>query len=243
MSRAFVQPPHLRVRRGCNARTSAGVPDVAGWMNGYKAQMRSSGWPIALWLVAACGATAAPPQAAPPAPVPVDDTTRACRDAAVGLERGTRGLRAPEASMLEAARALCEGDAWPAASIECFARMREDDFGRCAAALPRKARDRLFDRVGGGARDRVAVVSALATLSTLQVGIPECDRFVEVVAHVLVCDAMAIEVRAQLGTETADFWSLPKSGLPADAQLRMADVCGRSTAALEQQAQGAGCAP
>jgi hypothetical protein len=59
---------------------------------------------------------------------------------------------------------------------------------------------------------------------------------------VLVCDAMTIEVRAQLGAETADFWSLPTSGLPADAQLRMADVCVRSTAALEQQAADAGCA-
>jgi hypothetical protein len=60
---------------------------------------------------------------------------------------------------------------------------------------------------------------------------------------VLVCDAMAIEVRAQLGVETADFWSLPTSGLPAEAQLRMADVCERSAAALAQQAAGAGCAP
>jgi hypothetical protein len=200
---------------------------------------------IVVLLVAGCGSAAppAPRPVAPAPPVPIEDSMRACQDAAAGLERGTRGLRAPEVSVLGSMRTLCVDDAWPAATIECFAQMREGDFGRCAAALPKTPRQRLFDRVGGGASDRIAVASALVKLSMMQVGIPECDQFVERVAHVLVCDAMAIEVRAQLGTETADFWSLPTSGLPADAQLRMADVCGRSTAALDQQAVDAGCAP
>ena len=145
--------------------------------------------------------------------------------------------------MLGAMRARCMNDGWSAAAIECFARGTEADLGRCAALLPARARDRMFELVGGGARDRIAVAVALAKLSTLKVGIPECDRFVQIVAYVLVCDRMAIEVRAQLGAETADFWSLPTSGLPADAQLRMADVCGRSTVFLEQQAADAGCAP
>jgi hypothetical protein len=167
--------------------------------------------------------------------VPVADATRGCKDAAAGLERGTRGVRPPEVSVLGPMHALCVDDAWPAEVIECFAALGEDGFGRCAAGL--------FERIGGGASDRVAIASALARLSALHVGIPECDQFVEAVAGVLVCDAMAIEVRAQLGVETADFWSLPTSGLPAEAQLRMADVCGRSAAALAQQAAGAGCAP
>jgi hypothetical protein len=213
--------------------------------------MRSIGTAVAL-LVAGCGGAAAPPREtapqAPAAPTPVPtaeavDMAGACREAAVGLERGTRGLRPPERSVLEPTRRLCVDDGWPAATIECFAQMSEGDFGRCAAALPKAPRQRLFERIGGGAGDRVAVASALVKLSTLQVGIAECDQFVEVVAHVLVCDAMAIELRAQLGAETADFWSLPTSGLPADAQLRMADVCGRSTAALTQQAADAGCTP
>ena len=211
--------------------------------------MRSIHAAVAL-LAAGCGSAAAPrPAPVPPAapapvpPVPIADTTRACQDAAAGLERGTRGLRPPESSVLESMRALCVGDAWAAAAIECFAGMQEGGFGRCAAGLPARARQRLFERIGGGASDRVAIASALVKLSALQVGIPECDRFVETVAQVLVCDAMAIEVRAQLGTETADFWSLPTAGLPADAQLRMADVCGRSTAALAQQAADAGCTP
>jgi hypothetical protein len=214
---------------------------IARGVRCYKARMRA----IVALLAAGCGSAAPPPERPPaaPPPVPIDDTTRACQDAAAGLERGTRGLRPPEVSVLESMRTLCVDDAWSAASIECFAQMREGDFGRCAAGLTKKPRQRLFDRASGGASDRIAVASALVKLSALRVGIPECDRFVERVAHVLVCDAMAIEVRAQLGSETADFWSLPTSGLPADAQLRMADVCGRSTAALEQQAVDAGCTP
>jgi hypothetical protein len=208
----------------------------------YNARMRA----IVALLVAGCGSAAPRPAGPPPvpaAPVPVDETTRACADAAAGLERGTRGLRSPEVSVLDSTRMLCVDDEWPAATIECFAQMRGDDFGRCAAGLEDAPRRRLFGRIAGESSDRVAVAVALAKLSALQVGIPECDRFVARVAHVLVCESMAIEVRAQLGTETADFWSLPTSGLPADAQLRMADVCGRSTAALEQQAVDAGCAP
>ena len=199
---------------------------------------------IVVLLVAACGPGPRPAPPAPPAPpVPIADEGRGCAEAAAGLERGTRGLRDPEVSVLASMRARCEGDGWSPAAVECFAHVTEADLGRCAALLPPRARERMFDRVGGGARDRVAVAIALAKLSTLKVGIPECDRFVETVAQVLVCDRMAIEVRAQLGAETADFWSLPTSGLPADAQLRMADVCGRSTQALQQQAVDAGCTP
>lgn len=216
----------------------------------YNAWMRVSGCAIVVLLAASCGGGAGAARtetavvSAPPVPPePIDERARACKDAAAGLERGTRGLRAPEVSVLAGMHRLCTDDGWPAASVECFAQMHEGDFGRCAAGLPARARQRLFERIGGGAADRVAVASALARLSGLQVGIPECDRFVEAVAQVLVCDAIAIEVRAQLGAETANFWSLPKSGLPADAQLRMADVCDRSTAALAQQAADAGCAP
>lgn len=195
-------------------------------------------------LAVGCGGPAAPrPPLASSPPVPVEDTTRACQDAAIGLERGTRGLRPPEGNVIDRVRRLCVDDAWPAATIECFARMRDDDFGRCAAALGERARQRLFNRIGGGDSDRTAVAAALVKLSTLQVGIAACDRFVAAVAHVLVCDVLAIEARAQIASQTADLWALPTSGLPADAQLRMADVCGKSTAALQQQAAGAGCAP
>jgi len=199
---------------------------------------------IVVLLVAACGPGARPAPPVPTAPpVPLEAETRGCAEAAAGLERGTRGLREPEVSVLASMRVRCLDDGWSPAAIECFARMTEADLGRCAALVPPRARERMFDRVGGGARDGVAVAVALAKLSGLKVGIPECDHFVSTVAHVLLCDRMALEVRAQLGTETADFWSLPTSGLPADAQLRMADVCGRSTVFLEQQAVDAGCTP
>ena len=204
------------------------------------------------WLAAGCGSAAAPaprePAPAPPVPreaappEPIDQAARACKEAAVGIERGTKSLRPPERSVLEPVLALCVDDAWPAASVECFANMDEGDFGRCAGALPERARKRLLNRVAGGG-DGVTVATVLVKLSALQVGIPECDEFVTAIAHVLVCEAMPIELRAQLGTQMVDFWSLPTSGLPADAQLRMADVCGRSTVALAQQAAGAGCAP
>lgn len=208
-------------------------------------------------LAAACGPSARPAGSATPAggagsgsaagPAPASalapDESRGCGDAAAGLERITRGVRAPEAHVHDALRARCMRDVWPAEAIACFAHGTEADLGTCAALLPVKARDRMFELLGGGAKDRVAIAIALSRLSQLKVGIPECDRFIELVSRMLVCDRMAIETRAQLGTEMADFWSLPTSGLPADAQLRMADVCGRSTAALEQQAVAAGCTP
>lgn len=178
-----------------------------------------------------------------PASALAPDESRGCGDAAAGLERITRGVRPPEAHVHDALRARCMRDVWPAAAIECFAHGTEADLGKCAALLPVKPRERMFELLGGGAKDRVAVAIALSRLSQLKVGIPECDRFIDLVARMLVCDRMAIETRAQLGTEMADFWSLPTSGLPADAQLRMADVCGRSTTSLEQQAVAAGCAP
>jgi hypothetical protein len=52
---------------------------------------------------------------------------------------------------------------------------------------------------------------------------------------------MPVDKRAQLGTETADFWDLPTHGLPEDAQRRMGAACGASLAQLEEQARGVGC--
>jgi hypothetical protein len=195
---------------------------------------------VALVGIAACS-SAPPPAPAPP--VPIANATRGCREAATGLERGTRGIRAPEETVLGAMRQQCIDDAWPATAIDCFATMDEGDLGRCAALVPEPSRERMFAALGGGAQDRTAVAIALAKLSILKVGIAECDQFVSTVSHLLVCDAMPIDQRAQLGAETADFWSLPTTGLPADAQRRMADVCGKSLASLQQQAVTAGCMP
>ncbi|MGN6110856.1 MAG: hypothetical protein ACTHU0_37485 [Kofleriaceae bacterium] len=145
--------------------------------------------------------------------------------------------------MLGAMRARCLEDDWPNDAIACFSSMDESDLGRCAMLLPAESRDRMFETLGGGVQDRTSVAIALAKLSALHVGIPECDLFVTAVANAMSCERMAIEARAQLGSETADFWSLPTTGLPADAERRMAEVCARSRASLEQQVLDAGCMP
>ena len=192
-------------------------------------------------VVAACSSS--PQRPAPAPPVPLSNATRGCSEAATGLERGTRGIREPETSVLKALREQCVSEAWPAAAIDCFAAMTEGDLGRCAALVPEPSRDKLFQELGGGTNDRTKIAIALAKLSILKVGVAECDRFVAAVSHVLVCDGMPLEQRAQLGIETADFWALPTSGLPADAQRRMGEVCGKSLASLQQQAVTAGCMP
>ncbi|MGE5181178.1 MAG: hypothetical protein ACM31C_03910 [Acidobacteriota bacterium] len=191
--------------------------------------------PAALLLIAACGAATAPP-----AHVPAN-ATASCREAAAGLEQGTRSVRAPESSVVIEMHARCTEDVWPVAAIECFARMHEGELGRCARALPDGARDRMFAVLGGGAPDRAAIAIARARLESMQVGVGECDRFVAAVHSVLTCEQMPIEARVQLGNETADIWDLPTEGLPEDAQRRMADACGASLAQLQQQAQDAGC--
>ncbi len=187
-----------------------------------------------LIVLVACGG-------APPAVKPVGNSAPTCSEAAVGLEQATRSVRAPESSVLVAMRARCGDDAWPVAAIECFAKMREGELGRCARALPDEARGHMFNELAGGATERAAIAIARARLELLQVGVGECDRFVAAVAVVLTCEQMPIDARIELGNETASFWDLPTHGLPEDAQARMAAACGDSLAQLRQQAQDAGC--
>jgi len=196
-----------------------------------------------LMILVACGSPPRSPPAPPVPPVPLSNETRGCNDAATGIERGTRGLREPEVSVLGPMRALCHDDAWPTVAIDCFAELTEDDLGRCAGLLDESERERMLAALGNGYQDRVAVTVAIGRLASLKVGIAECDRFVTVVASVLACEQMPIETRVELANETTDFWSLPTDRLSADAQRRMAIVCGQSLAALEQRAAGAGCKP
>jgi hypothetical protein len=179
----------------------------------------------------------------PAPPVPLTNETRGCGQAAAGLERGTRSVRGPDDSVLGPMRARCTEDGWPTAAIDCFATMTEDDLGRCAGLLESHDRDRMFAALGGDAHDRSAIAIAVARLSSLKVGIAECDQFVTRVSSVLGCEQMPLETRLQLGNETADFWSLPTARLSADALRRMSTVCGQSLAELEQRATDAGCTP
>lgn len=185
--------------------------------------------------------TTKPAPAVVSAPV-ISNQTRTCTEAAVGLESATRGVRDPDATIVEPMRARCADDAWPTSAIDCFATMREGELGKCAAGLADAPREHLFAVLGGGG-GRGAIAVARARLGTLSVGIAECDQFVTAVAAVLDCERMPLDTRVELGNETAGFWDLPTHGLSADAQRRMAEVCGQSLAQLQQQASGVGCVP
>ena len=193
-----------------------------------------------LILLFACSSGAKQP-AAPPVPVSIEQ--RGCAEAAAGIERGTRGIRDPGQSVVSALRGHCLDDAWSAVAIECFAKMTEDDLGRCAGELKPAARDRLFTTLGGNGDDRTAIAIAQARLHDLRVGVTECDNFVSAVSRALGCEGMPLGQRAQLGNETADFWSLPTTNLPEDAHRRMSAVCGESLTFLRKQVADAGCMP
>jgi hypothetical protein len=195
---------------------------------------------IALAL-SACWSSNAKPKPAPP--VPTEGAARSCNDAAAGIEKGTRGIREPEVSVLGPMRAACTESHWSAAAIECFTKMTEDDLGKCAGLLDAKQRDKLFGALGGSYNDRTAIAIAVARLANVKVGIQACDKFVTAVAGALTCEGMPLATRVQLGNETADFWSLPTTRLSADAINRMTTVCNESLATLEHQSQAAGCKP
>lgn len=198
-------------------------------------------------LTACSSGTTAPPAnpertlASTSAEPPISNAAVPCRSAALGLENATRGIRSPESTVVDAMRAKCEADSWPAAAVECFAKMTEGDLGRCAKELPEQMRNAMFSVFGGGPPDRAAIVIARARLSILAVGVAECDQFVTAVSAALGCEAMPIETRVQLGNETADFWDLPTQGLPTEAHQRMAAACGESLAALQAEVKNVGC--
>lgn len=217
--------------------------------------------------VVGCGGAAG--ASSPPAPRPAaapaasDPLTRlglprspaarhSCSDAAAGFEASTRSIRPPESTMLMAIRERCIADTWPAAAVDCFAMMVEGDLGRCAGILPTASRDRMFAMLGSGghgeaggdaASAELSLAISAAKLELLQVGVPACEAFLITVRRALACVAMPIEMRVQLGAETADFWSLPSSGLPPSAQQKMSDVCNRSQAKLADEVVAQGCQP
>jgi hypothetical protein len=215
---------------------------------------------VAAWAVG-CGAPASPASSAPsvaavgsaaaaPSPSPLTTAGPGCTEAAAGFDSATRGFRAPESSFLAAMRERCLADAWPAAAIACFATMTEGELGMCAGELPMSSRDRMFAALGSGGHDgsdatssELSLAISVAKLESLRVGVAACDAFITAVRRALACAAMSVETRVALGAETADFWSLPSSGLPASAQQKMSEVCDRSRAVVEDQILAAGCMP
>ncbi|MBA2538845.1 MAG: hypothetical protein H0V17_04355 [Deltaproteobacteria bacterium] len=192
-------------------------------------------------VVSACWSNPSKPAPAPP--VPQQATARTCNDAAIGLERGTKGVRAPDAELINPMRTRCVEDAWPATAIDCFAMMGEDELGHCAGMLDQADREQLFTALNGGSGygDKTELALIKAKIAAMSTGIPECDNWVLSVGHILACEEMPMTVRIQLGNETADSWSLPTSGLSGDAIKKMAAICDQTRGQLEQRAAGAGC--
>ncbi|HVK88773.1 MAG TPA: hypothetical protein VM513_31855 [Kofleriaceae bacterium] len=198
---------------------------------------------LVIIAIAGCGSAArSTPAPAPPVPVaPV--LAKTCADAAIGIERVTKDLRAPEHDVLGPMRRRCIDDAWTPAAIECFATMRGDELAACARHLPEPQRSPLVADVIGRPSGDGDVADLVAKLSALQVGIGSCDQFVQAVTNLMGCPAMPIAQRVSLGAETADFWSLPTARLTIDARARISQACGESLHALQQQAADVGCMP
>lgn len=193
---------------------------------------------VAVVLLAACSSAGKP---ATPAPAATPNVKHAhtCADAALGLENATRGVRAPEQDVFDTLRLRCVEDRWPTAAIDCFAEMAEGELGRCSRDLPDSVRESIFSTLAGNAGGNIYVTRA--RLERVQVGVPECDRFVVAVTTVLSCEKLALEDRLQLGNDTVELWSLPTSRLSVEDKQRISDVCGQSLASLEHHAHGAGC--
>ena len=187
-------------------------------------------------MLVGCGA------APHPAPVPVANVAavHSCREAAAGIERATRDVRAPETSVVRAMDARCEDDRWEGVAIECFATMHEGELARCAKLLGDGSRGAMLAEISGGG-GRAAIEVARVRLGQLALGVGECDRFVAAVTTVLGCEQMPLDARVELGNETSEMWDLPTQGLPEDAQRRMAEACGVSLRELQTEAANAGC--
>ncbi|HEY5949656.1 MAG TPA: hypothetical protein VIV40_29380, partial [Kofleriaceae bacterium] len=150
---------------------------------------------VAVILLVACSG-ANKPVAHEPAPTPAENAlanrTHSCADAALGLENATRGVRAPEHDVFDTLRLRCLEDVWPVHAVDCFATMAEGDLGKCSRNLPDAARETIFAALAGLEPGRSLYVTK-ARLEQLQVGVPECDRFVSAVTTVLTCEQLSIE--------------------------------------------------
>lgn len=196
-------------------------------------------------VVVGCGGSSRVPQKAPPAPpVPVVFENRSCIDAAIGLDRSTKTLRPPEADVVGPVQQRCAEDGWSTAAIDCFAAMTEGDLTACTRLILPKQREKLIATLLGNASDdSVELAAIVSKLQGLQVGILNCDRFVQAVSVTMSCRGLASSARIALGNETADFWSLPTTRLSIEDRARMAAACGESLAALQQQSVDVGCMP
>lgn len=175
------------------------------------------------------------------APVLENKVAASCEHAAHGLEGATRGVREPDVIVFDVLLAQCR-DGWRTDALDCFAKMREGDLGRCARVLDERQRESLFASLAGNGPNLAGLAVARARLEQLNVGIADCDRFVNAVTSALGCDGLPLEVRLQLGNETAHFWSLPTERLAPDDRQRMSQVCVSSFETLAKETAPVGCA-
>jgi hypothetical protein len=197
-----------------------------------------------LLVLAACGGgqQSTPEQKAPSDGVPLSHhVSRDCRHAATGLSGATRGVRDPETDVVDGLIDRCQRDGWPSDAVDCFAQMAEGELGRCAKLLEERAREGMFAVLAGNEPSAAGLYVAKARLQQVQVGIESCDRFVAAVTTILACDGLSIEMRLQLGNETAQFWSLPTDRLAADDRQRMSQVCVTSLETLAKETAPVGC--
>lgn len=210
-----------------------------------RARARAS---VLLLLLTACSGSSSPsahPSAREPAPggepALSNHGKHTCTHAARGLAGATRGVREPDNDVFDALLQRCERDTWPVAAVDCFAEMTEGDLGRCSKLLDERQREATFAVLAGNEPNQAGLFVARARLQQLNVGIETCDRFVAAVMALLGCDALSIEMRLQLGNETAQFWSLPTDRLAPDDRQRMSQVCVDSLQTLARETAPVGC--
>lgn len=176
--------------------------------------------------------------------MPVVFENRTCIDAAIGLDRSTKTLRPPEDDVVGPVQQRCADDGWSTAAIECFAAMTEEDLTACTRLILPMQREKLIATlVGNASDDSEELATIVSKLQGMQVGILNCDRFVQAVTVTMSCRGLASSARIALGNETADFWSLPTTRLSIEDRARMAAACGESLEALQQQSVDVGCMP
>lgn len=197
---------------------------------------------LAVLLLVACGGSSKQPAQQQGVPLSLSHhATHTCQHAVRGLSGATRGVREPDVELDDAVVARCERESWATAAIDCFAEMKEGELGRCAQQLDDREREWLFSMLGGGDPGTAGVAVAKARLDAVKVGIATCDQFVATVRAALDCDALAIEMRLNLASETAQFWSLPTDRLGPDDRQRMSQVCVSSLDTLVKETTPVGC--
>jgi hypothetical protein len=185
-----------------------------------------------VFTLCACRHPQPPPSSAPA--TSIARPAHSCSDAAHGLGGATRGVRDPESPIIDELAARCASDGWPADARDCFAVMREGELERCAGKLSPDLSTALLALLG----EQTSLEQARAQLASITVGIVPCDAYLAAVRKALDCNRLAVDVRAQLGAEEANFWSIPMGRLDAAGKQQIAERCVRGLEQLRAAVDG-----